>query len=76
MMPTLDQLRPGQRCRIDKLDGAPDLVQRLLEFGLMEGETVDAISIAPLGDPLEIQIGGTRLSIRKREAASINVTFL
>jgi ferrous iron transport protein A len=75
-MATLDQARPGQRFRIDRLDGPPELVQRLLEFGLMEGETVEVIGLAPLGDPLEIHVGGTRLSLRKREAAGISVTPL
>ena len=75
-MPTLDQLRPGQLCRIEKLDGPPELVQRLLEFGLMEGEPIELLHFAPLGDPLEILIGGTRLSLRKREAASITVAIL
>jgi ferrous iron transport protein A len=75
-MPTLDQGRPGQRFRIDRIDGAPELVQRLLEFGLLDGETVEIVSLAPLGDPMEIHVGGTRLSLRKREAAGINVTPL
>jgi ferrous iron transport protein A len=75
-MLTLDQVRPGQHCRIEKIDGPPELVQRLLEFGLMDGESIEIVSFAPLGDPLEIHIGGTRLSLRKREAAYIAVTLL
>jgi ferrous iron transport protein A len=75
-MPTLDQIRPRQRCRVETVGGPPELVQRLLEFGLLEGETIEVISFAPLGDPLEIQIGGTRLSLRKREAAFITVAVL
>lgn len=75
-MTTLDQIVPGQRCRIEAIAGEPELVQRLLEFGLMEGETVEVIGLAPLGDPLEIQIGGSRLSLRNREAANITVTKL
>jgi ferrous iron transport protein A len=75
-MTTLDQVAPGRSCRVETIDGAPELVQRLLEFGLMEGETVEVIGLAPLGDPLEIQIGGSRLSLRKREAAAIAVTLV
>ena len=39
-MPTLDQVESGARCRIESLAGAPALIQRLLELGLMEGERV------------------------------------
>ena len=75
-MATLDQARPGQRFRIDRIDGPPELVQRLMEFGLLDGETIDVIGFAPMGDPLEIFAGGARLSLRKREAANITVTLL
>lgn len=75
-MLTLDQARCGQRFCIEHVEGAPDLVQRLLEFGLMEGETIEVISFAPLGDPIEIVVGGTHLSLRKREAAGITLKLL
>ena len=68
-MPTLDQLPVGQSAIIESLSGPDDLVQRLLELGLMEGETVEVISIAPLGDPVEVRLGNTRLSLRRRDAA-------
>lgn len=73
-MNTLDQSRAGERLRIERVDGPPELVQRLLEFGLLEGEIIEVVGYAPMGDPLEIHIGGTRLSLRKREAACIAVT--
>ncbi len=75
-MPTLDHAKPGQRCRIDRIDGPPELVQRLMEFGLLEGDTIEIVGFAPLGDPIEIHVGGTRLSLRKREAAYVAVTPL
>lgn len=75
-MITLDQARVGQRCRIEVIDGPPELVQRMMEFGLLEGETVTVTNFAPLGDPLELIVGETRLSLRKREAAIIQVTPL
>lgn len=73
-MKTLDQSCARERLRIERVDGPPELVQRLLEFGLLEGEEIEVIGYAPLGDPLEIHVGGTRLSLRKREAACIAVT--
>jgi len=67
------QLRAGQSASIESLSGEADLVQRLYEFGLMEGEIVEVLGFAPLGDPLEIRIGNTRLSLRRREAAVVGV---
>ena len=59
-MPSLDQLCPGQRGRISALMGNDGLVQRLMEMGLFEGEEVEVIAQAPLGDPLEIRLGDSR----------------
>lgn len=72
-MPTLDQLRPGQRGVIEQVRGSDALMQRLLEMGLLEGEPVELLTFAPLGDPLEIRVGDYRLSLRRSEAACIQV---
>jgi ferrous iron transport protein A len=70
---TLDQLRPGEHGRVLSLQGDDSLTQRLLEMGLLEGEEVEVIGIAPLGDPLEIRLRDYRLSLRRREAARVQV---
>jgi len=75
-MLTLDRLSPQQSARVETISGEPALVQRLMDLGLFEGETVTLVAFAPLGDPLEIQVGYTRLSLRKSEAAAIVVTLL
>ena len=72
-MTTLDQLRPGQAAEVLSVAGEPGLVQRLYELGLIDGEQVELISVAPLGDPIEIRLGNSRLSLRKAEAAGIAV---
>ncbi|MBL8865428.1 MAG: ferrous iron transport protein A [Planctomycetia bacterium] len=72
-MPTLNDLRPGQSAVVEAIAGDPALVQRLYEFGLCEGETIEFLATAPLGDPIEIRTGNTRLSLRKSEAAGIQV---
>jgi ferrous iron transport protein A len=72
-MTTLDQLRPGARAVVRSLAGDPGLVQRLYELGLFEGETIEVLALAPLGDPIEIRLGNARLSLRKAEAAGITV---
>jgi ferrous iron transport protein A len=74
-MPSLDQLRPGQRGRIMALMGNDGLVQRLREMGLFEGEEIEVLALAPLGDPLEVRLGDSRLSLRRSEAARVHVSF-
>ena len=71
---TLDQLRPGERGRVQALVGDDPLTQRLLEMGLLEGEEVEVLGVAPMGDPLEIRLRDYRLSLRRREAARVLVT--
>jgi ferrous iron transport protein A len=73
-MPSLDQLRAGDRAVVQAVQGGDSLVQRLLEMGLLEGETVEVVGFAPLGDPMEIRLRDYRLSLRRREAACITVT--
>lgn len=75
-MATLAELRPGTRAEVLAISGDPGLVQRLYEFGLLEGETVEVLALAPLGDPLEIRLGNTRLSLRKSEAAGVTVRIV
>jgi ferrous iron transport protein A len=71
--PSLDQLRPGQRSRITRIDGEDGLVQRLMEMGLLEGEEVEVVGFAPMGDPMEVRLGDYRLSLRRIEAARVHV---
>lgn len=73
---TLDQVPPGKRCRIDSVGGSPTLVQRLMEFGLIEGEAVQVIATAPLGDPIEIESDLSRLSLRRADACHVHVSPL
>lgn len=75
-MTSLDQLRVGQRARITALEGNDPLVQRLMEMGLFEGEEVELIGVAPLGDPVEIRLSDYRLSLRRTEAARVQVELL
>jgi ferrous iron transport protein A len=72
-MKTLDQLRLGQHGRVTALNGDDAIVQRLCEMGLLEGESVEVIAFAPLGDPIEIRLRDYRLSLRRKEAARVQV---
>jgi ferrous iron transport protein A len=70
---SLDHLRPGEGGRVMALEGGDALSQRLMEMGLLEGEAVEVLAVAPMGDPLEIRLGDYRLSLRRREAARVLV---
>lgn len=70
---TLRQLPLGQTATIEHVDGPRAFRLRLLELGLVPGARVRPCRVAPLGDPLEIAVGGGRLSIRKAEAEAIRV---
>jgi ferrous iron transport protein A len=74
-MPSLDQLPVGQRAFIAAVEGTDAVVQRLLEMGLLEGEAIEVIGVAPLGDPLEIRLRDSRLSLRRSEAVRITVSL-
>ena len=58
--------------------GVPEhpAAQRLLAMGLLPGTKVAVIQVAPLGDPMEIEFGGLRLSLRKSDAAAVQVMRL
>lgn len=72
-MSTLADLQVGQTARIGQVTGNDALALRLLEMGLTPGCDVQLIGKAPLGDPLEYQVRGYRLSLRKTEAARVAV---
>ncbi|MCI0376929.1 MAG: ferrous iron transport protein A [Gemmataceae bacterium] len=74
-MPTLDQLKLGDRGCILAIQGEDALVQRLYEMGFLEGEQIEVLGFAPLGDPMEILLRDYRLSLRRSEAARIFVRY-
>ncbi len=69
---TIADLRKGETAVISKIVDN-DLALKLLEMGCLPGEPVMLQHIAPLGDPVCIRISGYSLSLRKREAAAIQL---
>ena len=70
---TLDELKPGQRATIVRIDGEGPLVQRLMALGLLEGSEIALTRRALGGDPVEVQIMGYALSLRREEARRVEV---
>ena len=69
----LDQLERGQRAIVAGVDAGNGVGQRILEMGLFEGEELEILAFAPLGDPIEVRVGDSRLSLRRSEAARVTV---
>ena len=69
----LDRLAPGESAIIQGIDGDGPLVRRLMDLGLVPGTPVRYVRSAPLGDPLELVVRGTHLSLRRSEAARVHV---
>jgi Fe2+ transport system protein FeoA len=68
---TLDELKTGQIGTITALEGSGPLTQRLMALGLLEGTRVSILRRAIGGDPLEIDVMGYALSLRRDEARKI-----
>lgn len=72
-MKSLDQLRIGETARIAVIQGDCTATARLMEMGLCEGEPVQLIGRAPLGDPMTFLIRGSRMALRACEARRVRV---
>ena len=72
-MTTLKDVRVGESATVTRLTGTGALKRRIMDMGLTKGTGVYVRKVAPLGDPSEITVRGYELSIRKDEAASVEV---
>ena len=71
---TLDKLPVGKTATIRQVNGEGALRRRLLDMGLTPNTEIRVKKIAPLGDPVELFLRGYELSIRKADAAKIEVS--
>jgi ferrous iron transport protein A len=67
------ELEVGQSGRVVRVLGSDDVSRRILEMGVTPGVEIRRIGTAPLGDPLEFDVRGYRLSLRRTEAQHIEV---
>lgn len=68
----LSELKPGQEATILKFCGE-DISIKLMEMGLVPGESILLEQVAPLGDPISVNVSGYHLSLRLNEAEQIIV---
>ena len=72
-MKTLKQVEVGSTVKVVKLHGEGAVRRRIMDIGLTKGAEVYIRKVAPLGDPVEINVRGYELSLRKADAEMIEV---
>lgn len=72
-MRTLREAKIGETVVIVKLHGEGALKRRIMDMGLTKGTEVYVRKVAPLGDPVELTVRGYELSVRKDDAANIEI---
>lgn len=72
-MKTLRNLSVGGRAKVVKLHGEGAVRRRIMDMGVTKGAEIYVRKVAPLGDPIEINVRGYELSVRKSDAEMIEI---
>lgn len=70
------ELKQGMRARVIKIEQEDELCPRLLELGLIPGTEFQVTKVAPLGDPVELDVRGYKLCIRRSEVECLRFVQL
>ena len=73
-MKTLRDTAVGATVKVVKLHGEGPVRRRIMDMGITKGVEIYVRKVAPLGDPIEVNVRGYELSIRKADADQIEVT--
>lgn len=72
-MKTLKDVKVGQSAQVVKLHGEGAVKRRIMDMGITKGVSIFVRKVAPLGDPMEVQVRGYELSIRKADAEMVEI---
>lgn len=72
-MLSIKDIKPGESCIVKLINNQGVLKRRLIDMGITPGVVVNVVKKAPLGDPIQINLRGYELTIRKSEAKNIVV---
>ena len=72
-MNTLKQVKVGQSVTVVKLHGEGPVRRRMMDMGITKGVEIYVRKMAPLGDPIEVNLRGYELSLRKADAEMVEV---
>lgn len=75
-MLTLRDVKIGETATVVKLHGEGAIKRRIMDMGITKGVVIKVVKVAPLGDPLEINVRGYELSLRKADADLIEVCWI
>lgn len=72
-MKTLREAACGETVKVKKIYGEGPVRRRIMDMGITKGVSISVRKVAPLGDPIEVTIRGYELSLRKSDAAMIEI---
>ena len=72
-MKTLKDAKVGETVRVKKLYGEGPVKRRIMDMGITRGVDLHVRKVAPLGDPMELNVRGYELSVRNADAEMIEV---
>lgn len=72
-MKTLNQVKVGETVKVTKIAGEGPIKRRIMDMGITKGVEIYVRKVAPLADPVEITVRNYELSVRKADAAIIEV---
>ena len=72
-MKTLREVRIGETVKVVKLHGEGSVKRRIMDMGITKGVQIYVRKVAPLGDPMELNVRGYELSVRKADAEMIEL---
>ena len=72
-MKTLKDAKVGETVKVEKLNGTGAVKRRIMDMGITKGVEIHIRKVAPLGDPMELNVRGYELSLRKADAEMIEI---
>ena len=72
-MRTLKEVKIGETVKVSRINGEGAVKRRIMDMGITRGTEIFVRKVAPLGDPVEVTVRGYELSIRKADAAMVDV---
>ncbi|MBQ6393076.1 MAG: ferrous iron transport protein A [Eubacterium sp.] len=72
-MRTLKDAVVGENVKVKRLHGTGPVKRRIMDMGITKGVDIHIRKVAPLGDPMELNVRGYELSVRKADAEMIEI---
>ncbi len=70
---TLKEIQAGESAMVAKIHGEGALKRRIMDMGITNGTSISLVKTAPLGDPMELELRGYHLSLRREDAELVEV---